>query len=55
MKAREGIPMTKEELEEYNNCFREMEECFEYCDKHPCTLDYKPKKNRSCKLDKSKV
>lgn len=51
MKARKGIPMTPEELKEYENCFKEMEECFEYCDSHPCTLDYKPKKT-SCKKNK---
>lgn len=39
MKHVEGIPMTKEELEEYEKVWKDMEENIEYCENHPCKLD----------------
>lgn len=39
MKHVEGIPMTKEELDEYEKVWKDMEENIEYCENHPCKLD----------------
>lgn len=38
MKHVEGIPMTEAELEEYEQVWKDMEECIEYCKSHPCKL-----------------
>lgn len=38
MKHVEGIPMTQEELDEYEKVWKDMEECIEYCETHPCKL-----------------
>ena len=39
MKHVEGIPMTPEELEDYEKVWKDMEENIEYCENHPCKLD----------------
>ena len=37
-KSNHGIPMTKEELAEWEKAFTDIEESIEYCEKHPCKL-----------------
>ena len=38
MQQRKGIPMTPEELAEWEKAFSDIEESIEYCSKHPCKL-----------------
>jgi hypothetical protein len=38
MKHIEGIPMTPEELEDYEKVWKDMEENIKYCETHPCKL-----------------
>lgn len=37
-KSNHGIPMTEEELAEWQKAFTDIEESIEYCEKHPCKL-----------------
>ena len=38
MKQHSGIPMTEEELAEWQKAFSDIEESIKYCEKHPCKL-----------------
>ena len=38
MQQRKGIPMTPEELAEWQKAFSDIEESIEYCKKHPTKL-----------------
>lgn len=38
MKVIHGIPMSEEELAEYEQTWKDIEESIEYCEKHPCKL-----------------
>ena len=37
-KIHHGIPMTSEELAEYEQTWKDIEESIEYCNKHPIKL-----------------
>lgn len=38
MKEHHGIPMTEEELKEWQKAFSDIEESIDYCARHPCKL-----------------